>query len=131
MKRQCLALLESWLPLFEEVGVGSLCLGARMKSELLHPQRLLSERFPDRDPGRRRPGSQSLPCRDRHARGWGPPRPDISLLSTVPGTAGDGFDSNPYSPCSLLHLKIRFPAFIRFTPFRYCIKEPLFSDLEK
>lgn len=86
MKRQCLALLESWLPLFEEAGVGSLCLGARMKSELLHPQRLLSERSPDRDPGRRRPGSLSLPCRDRHARGWGPSPPPSAFCppSRVP-----------------------------------------------
>lgn len=126
MKRQCLALLESWLPLFEEVGVGSLCLGARMKSELLHPQRLLSERSPDRDRE-----ACLCPAVTAMREAGVPPPPDISLLSTVPGTAGDGFDSNPYSPCSLLHLKIRFPAFIRFTPFRYCIKEPLFSDLEK
>lgn len=96
IERQYLALLESRLPLFKEVGAGSPRLGAQMKSELWHPQRLLSERSPDRDPGRRRPGSLSLPRRDRTPGARVPRRHQPSVRH--PGYRGRPFRLKPLQP---------------------------------
>lgn len=142
VKRQCEALLESWLPHLKKIRVGiSPWLGGQTRTELMHPECLLSEQSPSIV------GSPRAATTERSVLFpmLGSPREGLELPNCTP--AADWRSSfYPLSRdivkgiISTQHLKPEFPvtsddrislACIRFTLFRYCIKETLFLRNQK